>query len=92
VRTYYDVPVPSIVEGMDKDDIETFLDGFVQGANCTLHIILRNGENGHHIYESMFRALGRALASTLAISESRRKGLTAGVAGEIIWEVENDEK
>ena len=89
VRTY-DVPVPSVIEGMDKDDLEAFLDGFVQGANCTLHVLLRSGENGHHIFESIFRALGRTLANALEVNESRRKGLTAGVAREIIWEVEND--
>jgi len=82
----YDVPVPDKIEGMDKDDVETFLEGFAQGANCTLHILLKNGVNGHHIYEAVYRALGTALADALYIDPGRG-GLTAGVAGEIIWEV-----
>jgi len=86
----YDVPVPDAVEGMAREDLETFLDGFVQGANCTLHILLKSGENGHHIFESIFRALGRTLADAMKANDSRRKGLTAGVAGEIVWEINND--
>ena len=83
----YDVSVPAEVEGMSSEDLETFLDGFVQGANCTLHVLLKSGENGHHMFEAIFRAFGRVLANALEVNESRRKGLTAGVAGEIIWEV-----
>lgn len=75
------------VEGMDKEDLETFLEGFVQGAMCTMHIDLKKGHNGHHIWEAIYRALGSALNRTLAVSEAR-KGKTSGVAGKIEWIIE----
>lgn len=39
-----------------------FLRAFVLHAGLTLHVDLLHGENGHHILEAVFKALGRALA------------------------------
>lgn len=39
-----------------------FLRAFVLHAGLTLHVDLLHGENGHHILEAIFKALGRALA------------------------------
>jgi imidazoleglycerol-phosphate dehydratase len=39
-----------------------FLRAFVLHAGLTLHVDLIHGENGHHILEAVFKALGRALA------------------------------
>jgi len=39
----------------------------------TLHIELLHGENGHHMFEAMFKALGRALASAV-MPDSRVSG------------------
>lgn len=39
-----------------------FLRAFVLHAGLTLHVELLHGENGHHILEAVFKALGRALA------------------------------
>ena len=75
------------VEGMYTDDILTFLDGFAQGANCTLHVDVEKGKNGHHIWEAAFRAVGVALGRALYVDEARA-GLTAGVAGKVTYEVE----
>lgn len=72
------------VEGMPSEELITFLDGFVQGARCTLHIDIEKGENGHHIWEAVYRALGIALKSAISVDENRK---TSGVAGEIIYEV-----
>ncbi len=74
------------VEGMPSEELITFLDGFCQGARCTLHIDLEKGENGHHIWESVYRAFGIALGAALSVDKSR-EGLTSGVAGEVIYEV-----
>ena len=38
-----------------------FLRAFALHAGCTLHVDLLHGENGHHIIEAIFKALGRAL-------------------------------
>lgn len=91
-RAYCDIDCNGIelcekVEGMDTEDLETFLEGFAQGAMCTLHIDLLKGHNGHHIWEAIYRSFGSALCSAFAVCESR-KGKTAGVAGKIDWVIE----
>jgi len=91
-RTYFSMDygqneVPVQTEGILSEDLETFLEGFAQGAVCTLHIDLLKGHNGHHIWEAIYRSLGVALHRALMISE-RRKGMTSGVAGKIEFEVE----
>ena len=74
------------VEGMPSEELVTFLDGFAQGARCTLHIQIEKGLNGHHIWEAVYRAFGIALGSALSVDENRI-GKTSGVAGEVIYEV-----
>lgn len=91
-RAYCDMDFNGIgggecVEGMNSEDLETFLEGFAQGAMCTLHVDLIKGHNGHHIWEAIYRAFGIALNRTLMVSEER-KGRTAGVAGKIEWVIE----
>ena len=91
-RAYIDIDyhgnvIPAETEGMLSEDLETFLEGFVQGAMCTLHIDLYKGHNGHHIWEAIYRALGTALNRATAVSEER-KGKTSGVAGKIDWVIE----
>lgn len=91
-RAYCDIDFNSIgvgecVEGMNSEDLETFLEGFAQGAMCTLHVDLIKGHNGHHIWEAIYRTFGTALNRTLMVSEER-KGRTAGVAGKIEWVIE----
>lgn len=78
--------IPAQTERMLSEDLMTFLDGFVQGARCTLHIDLRRGENGHHIWEAVYRALGAALCK--ALTEKSDFSGTAGVAGRIVYDVE----
>lgn len=84
---YHDINLAEKVEGMDKEDLETFLEGFAQGAMCTMHIDLTRGRNGHHIWEAIYRAFGTALNRVFAVSEDR-KGKTSGVAGRIEWIIE----
>ncbi len=89
-RSYLDftteVEYDEMVEGMPAEELITFLDGFVQGARCTLHMDVIKGENGHHIWEAAYRAVGIALGAALSVDESR-KGLTSGVAGKVTYEV-----
>ncbi len=85
--SYHGVTMSQSVEGMDTDDLETFLDGFAQGALCTVHIDIFKGTNGHHIWEAVYRSFGSALKKAFEISESRM-GKTSGVAGKIEWTIE----
>ena len=83
---YNGLDVPKETEGMLSEDLETFLEGFVQGAMCTLHVDLIKGRNGHHVWEAIYRSFGLALNRAFDISE-KRKGMTSGVAGKIQFEI-----
>lgn len=83
------VQVPAQTENMNSEDLQTFLEGLVQGAACTLHMDLLKGVNGHHLWEAAFRSLGDALNQALE-SREWRKGITSGVAGPIELQVEKD--
>ena len=74
------------VEGMPSEELLTFLDGFAQGARCTLRVDLKRGENGHHIWEAIYRAVGIALGQALSV-DKEREGLTSGVAGKVVYEI-----
>lgn len=82
------VVLPERMEGMHTEDLVAFFEGFAQGAQCTVHLDLLKGRegHGHHIWESAFRAFGMALYEAL---EERpwRADMTAGVAGAIGYEV-----
>lgn len=84
---YHGAELTEQVEGMDAQDLETFLEGFAQGAMCTLQIDLFRGHNGHHIWEAIYRSMGSALNRVMEVSEER-KGKTSGVAGKIEWTIE----
>ncbi len=83
------VILPEQMEGMCSEDLVAFFEGFVQGAQCTLHLDLLKGRegHGHHIWEATFRAFGMALYDALA-ERAWRANMTAGVAGGIVYEME----
>jgi histidinol dehydrogenase len=68
------------VEDMLSKDLENFLSGFSNGAKCTLHATVIDGKDPHHIWESVFRALGEAIRNCFKRNEYR-KGTTPGVKG-----------
>ncbi len=76
------IKLPASTEGVNSEDLVTFLEGFCQGAMCTLHLDLTKGVNGHHIWEAAFRAFGIALGRAFFLDE-RRKNMSAGVAGSV---------
>lgn len=86
---YNDIIVPESVEGINSEDLVSFLEGFVQGAQATVHLDLLKArdKHGHHQWESIFRAFGDALRQAMLIREWR-KNMAAGVAGEITWEIQ----
>ena len=60
---HYQVPVNETKIGaFDTPLAKEFLRAFTLHAGLTLHVNLLHGENGHHILEAVFKALGRALA------------------------------
>jgi len=91
-RAYFDFEyenLPAETEGMLSEDLETFLEGMAQGACMTLQISLQKGNNGHHIWEAIYRSVGLAIGRAVAPMESR-KGMTSGVAGAIEFITEKD--
>ncbi len=81
------VAVPASTEGVNSEDLSTFLEGFCQGAQCTLHADIQSGVNGHHIWEAVYRAFGIALGRAFYLDEHRRN-LSAGVAGSVTFTIE----
>lgn len=53
--------LPLSLGSMDSQSFEELFRGFVNHSRATIHINLLYGRNGHHIMESIFKALGRAL-------------------------------
>ncbi len=81
------ITMPAACEDVKSEDLATFLDGFCQGARCTLHIVIKRGVNAHHIWEAVYRALGSCLERAFAPNPARA-GKTSGVAGKIQFTVE----
>jgi len=61
-----DFPVAKIGE-MDTELFREFFQAFAQNARITLHVENLYGENAHHIAESAFKALARALREAIEI-------------------------
>lgn len=63
----------------DLSLFEEFLKAFTQTGLFNLHIVLEYGENPHHIYEAIFKALGRALKAACYKGDSKAIPSTKGV-------------
>ena len=61
---------------MDTELFKEWFQAFAQSAGCTLHVENLYGENNHHIVESCFKGLARALRQAVAI-DPRRAGCGA---------------
>jgi imidazoleglycerol-phosphate dehydratase len=72
--------MPERVEDMLCCDLLNFLEGLARGMECTLHVDVLKGRDPHHLWESVFRALGEALRQVFGRCE-RRKGLIPGLKG-----------
>lgn len=57
------------VGDMDTELFREWFQAFAQNAGITLHVDLLYGENNHHIAESCYKALARALRSAIEIDE-----------------------
>jgi imidazoleglycerol-phosphate dehydratase len=50
------------VAGLDTDIVARFLEGMTEGGELTLHVRLLEGRDTQHVLDSIFKALGVALA------------------------------
>ncbi len=59
----------------DLDDAKHWLESFVAKSEITLHVdVFKSGEDIHHLLESVFKALGRALREAVDL-DSRVRGV-----------------
>ncbi|MBV9066929.1 MAG: imidazoleglycerol-phosphate dehydratase HisB [Methylobacteriaceae bacterium] len=56
----------------DTELVREFFQAFAMNAGITLHVETLYGANSHHIAESCFKGLARALRAAIAIDERRR--------------------
>lgn len=68
---------------MDTELFKEWFQAFAQGAGLTLHVETFYGENNHHIVESCFKALARALRQAITIDQRKADAVpsTKGVLG-----------
>ena len=57
---------------MDKELFKEWFQAFAQTAGITLHVENLYGENNHHIVESCFKGLARALKEAITIDQKRK--------------------
>ncbi len=71
--------------GLDTELVREWFHAFAQNAGLTLHVECLSGDNNHHIVESCFKALARALSTAMAIDLKRADTVpsTKGSLGEI---------
>ena len=68
---------------MDTEMFQHFFHSFAQNAGITLHIETLYGDNNHHIAESMFKGLARALRTAIEIDPRKADAIpsTKGTLG-----------
>ena len=68
---------------MDTELFKEWFQAFAQSAGATLHVENLYGENNHHIVESCFKGLARALRQAIALDPRRLDAVpsTKGVLG-----------
>jgi imidazoleglycerol-phosphate dehydratase len=80
---FYDVEYSrSMIGSFDVDLFREFFQGFVNHANVSLHIDNLKGRNAHHIAETIFKALGRALRMAIT-ADPRMAGIMPSTKGSL---------
>jgi len=67
----------------DTDLVREFFQAFVSNAGVTLHVATLYGDNAHHVAESCFKGLARALRAALALDPAAAGEIpsTKGILG-----------
>lgn len=78
---YYEVEFSrAMIGSFDVDLFREFFQGFVNHAEVSLHIDNLKGKNAHHIAETVFKAMGRALRMAIA-EDPRMAGMMPSTKG-----------
>ena len=70
------------VGDFDTELFREFFQAFSQNAGITLHVTNHYGENNHHIAETCFKAVARALRQAIEI-DPRQKGVIPSTKGSL---------
>lgn len=77
----YDVKFPrASISRFDVDLFREFFQGFVNHAGVTLHIDNLKGVNAHHVAETIFKAMGRAVRMAVDL-DPRMAGIMPSTKG-----------
>jgi imidazoleglycerol-phosphate dehydratase len=80
---FYDVKFTrGMIGRFDVDLFREFFQGFVNHAGVSLHIDNLKGANAHHIAETIFKALGRALRMAIT-ADPRIAGIVPSTKGSL---------
>jgi len=70
IKTAWSSPM---VGGLHTTLLEHFFESFASASGANLHVIVQYGRDNHHMAESLFKALARAVAAAVQI-DPRRSG------------------
>ena len=80
---FYEVNYPrGMIGSFDVDLFREFFQGFVNHAGVSLHIDNLKGSNAHHIAETIFKALGRAIRMAIT-ADPRMAGIMPSTKGSL---------
>ncbi|MFC1807744.1 imidazoleglycerol-phosphate dehydratase HisB [Candidatus Omnitrophota bacterium] len=66
------VKVPGNLKEYSINDAKQFLKAFTLNSGTNMHLDIIRGEDLHHVIESIFKALGRALSEAVLIDKRRK--------------------
>jgi len=69
LRTAWTSPV---VGGLNTTLLEHFFESFATASAANLHVIVHYGRDNHHMAESLFKAMARAMAKAVQIDPRRK--------------------
>jgi imidazoleglycerol-phosphate dehydratase len=65
----------SMLGGLHTSLLEHFFESFSSACGANLHVIVHHGRDNHHMAESLFKALARALAMAVQIDPRRNDSI-----------------
>ena len=78
---HFEIEFPTEKIGeFDSQLVEDFWQAFAANLLCNLHVLLHHGRNSHHISESLFKSLAKAMRMAVDLDD-RQEGVpsTKGV-------------
>jgi imidazoleglycerol-phosphate dehydratase len=68
---YREDVLPPVIAGEEKDLWREFMKSLAHSAHMNLHVHFAYGQNGHHLVEAAFKALGLALRRATTVTGAR---------------------